>query len=72
MSIVNLDQRRRAAAQGSRADGACGCGGRWFRPVIEDAAGGERPGAVVLAADGQVCGYAGVMRCIECGNDFKP
>jgi hypothetical protein len=71
MSIVNLAERRRAATP-SADDGTCACGGRWFRPVIEDAAGGERPGAVVLDADGQVCGYAGTMRCIECGNDFKP
>jgi len=70
MSVVNLADRRRSSAP--RADdGVCECGGRWFRPVIEDVRG-ERPGAVVIDSNGDVCGYAGVMRCVECGHDFKP
>jgi hypothetical protein len=70
MTVVYLSDRRGPASE--PRDGVCACGGRWFRPLLVDGAGATRAGAVVLDENGDVCGYAGEMHCIDCGKHFKP
>lgn len=41
----------------------CACGSEWFRLSTAD---GQAP-AVTVTTDGAITGYAGVLRCSECG-----
>jgi hypothetical protein len=64
MTITDLEERRRAAAEPKYDGIVCGCGEAWFE---------LRPGpksptvAVCLGKDGTVTGYAGEPHCLSCG-----
>jgi hypothetical protein len=59
MTITDLNDRRRAAAETGYDGLVCACGEAWFSLGPD--------GAVVLDADGAVSGYAGVPCCRSCG-----
>lgn len=64
MTITDLEERRRAAAEPKYDGVTCGCGDAWFelRP------GPKSPtAAICLDKDGAVTGYAGVPHCMSCG-----
>ena len=69
MSVIQFPTRRPAAPSDELI---CECGGMWFQPVRVQPDGAVRPGAVLLTVSGEIHGYAGVMRCMDCGNDYKP
>lgn len=62
MNVVDLTERRRAA--GPAEPLRCACGGEWFELRV-----GERSGAVTIAQDGTITGYAGMPVCRDCGAD---
>lgn len=66
MSLISLDERRAAAA--AKRDASCSeCGGMWFELVRIQPDGTERPGQVTVTMDGDIYGYAGELRCADCG-----
>ena len=69
MTVVDMAAWRAASATD---EAVCKCGGMWFRPVRVRPDGSELEGAMLLRADGTVQNYAGVMRCLDCGDDYKP
>lgn len=70
MSLITFPVERRTTPQTDEA--TCSCGGVWFRPLRARTNGEDLPGGVLLRPDGSVRGYTGTMRCVDCGNDFKP
>ncbi|MDE2100161.1 MAG: hypothetical protein KGL39_23095 [Patescibacteria group bacterium] len=69
MTVIDLAERRASRSRPLM----CACGSTWFSLVVDDAQlGDDTPGAVAVAADGSIFGYAGKFRCRDCGNDFKP
>ena len=59
MTVTDLEERRRAAAEPKYDGLVCICGEAWFTLGPD--------GAVVLSTDGAVTGYAGVPHCLSCG-----
>lgn len=60
-NVVPLADRRSP----SQTDAlVCSCGSEWFEISMPSGAG-----AFTLAADGRVTGYAGTVRCRECGRN---
>lgn len=64
--VVDLDERRAAAAGPGYAE--CTCGSGWFELRRPD---GE-PAAFSLSPEGSVTGYAGIPHCVECGRAYAP
>lgn len=64
MTITDLEERRRAAAEPEYDGITCGCGEAWF----ELRGSPESPTVgVCLGPDGELAGYAGVLYCLSCG-----
>jgi len=70
MAVIALDERR--AARTARDNATCSCGSQWFTLVRVDRDGAETSGAISMTREGEIFGYAGIPRCMECGNDYKP
>ncbi|WP_369042195.1 hypothetical protein [Streptomyces sp. Midd1] len=66
MTVIDLNERR-TAKEPERGYAACPCGSGWF-----ELRAGTGKGAVCLAEDGTVTGYAGHPHCIECGTAWRP
>lgn len=64
MTVLTFPSRRSSS---SIDELLCECGSSWFDLVRVDSEGDEIPGSVLLHRDGRVVGYAGVLRCHECG-----
>ncbi|WP_152626490.1 hypothetical protein [Streptacidiphilus carbonis] len=62
MTISDLNERRRRAAERVYDGLMCPCGDAWFVLRTDDG-----PGAVVLDSEGTVTGYSGVPHCMSCG-----
>ena len=48
------------------------CGSSWFELRGAPEAGVRTYGAVAVDGHGAVIGYAGQLRCLECGEDWRP
>lgn len=68
MTLIQFPEQRATAPN----EAVCSCGGMWFRPVRVAPDGTELDGALLLNRNGTVQSYAGVMRCTDCGDDYKP
>lgn len=63
-------RRRGQSAEGTLACPVCEC--QWFHLVRSDDGNLMELGAVTLAADGRVTGYAGTPTCQNCGTPITP
>lgn len=64
-NVIELSTARRSTTPS--ANRRCDCGSEWFQLVQEMPDGADVPGAVVMESDGHITGYAGDLRCADCG-----
>jgi predicted RNA-binding Zn-ribbon protein involved in translation (DUF1610 family) len=69
--VVDLTSRRTPAPT-SDANMTCSCGSGWWTLRGSADTPGPDHGAVVVARDGRITGYAGEFRCLECGQPGTP